>query len=76
MDQYRLTRYPFLPVAECRTRVEDSRYVPGPGTTAAVLLRHTDTHAECRIRVGSGSTVKSYLESIPTSEFGATTDVH
>ena len=26
-------------------------------------------------RVGSGSAVKSYLESIPTSEFGATTDV-
>ena len=41
-----------------------------------VQLGHTITFGECRRWVGSGSTVKSYLESIPTSEFGATTDVH
>ena len=31
--------------------------------------------SEGRSWIGSGSTVKSYIESVPTSEFGATTDV-
>ena len=40
-----------------------------------VLLRYADTYAEGRSWIGSGSTVKSYIESVPTPEFGATTDV-
>jgi hypothetical protein len=40
-----------------------------------VLSRHTDTYAECRIRVDSRRLAKSYIELVPTSEFVTTTDI-
>ena len=39
----------------------------------AVLSRPTDTYAEYRIRVDSRRLEISYLESVPRTEFGATT---
>ena len=40
-----------------------------------VHLRHTDTYAECRTWVDSCPCYFSYIESVPTSEFGTTTDI-
>jgi hypothetical protein len=44
----------------------------GPRT---VLLRPTETYSECRSWVVSRRLAKSYIELVPTSEFGTTTDI-
>jgi hypothetical protein len=40
-----------------------------------LLLRHTEHYVKGRLWVGSRRLENSYLESVPTSELGATTDV-
>ena len=55
------------------SKIDDSH--SGPKGPFTVLLRHTETYAEGRIRVVSCPCYFPYIESVPTSEFGATTDV-
>jgi hypothetical protein len=48
---------------------------PCPKGPLTVLLRHTVTYAVCPGWVGSRCLENSYLESVPTSELGTTTDI-
>jgi hypothetical protein len=61
-------------ILECRIWIEDFRVEPTPRTTA-YSSRRTEIYLEGRVRVVSRRLAKSYLELVPTSEFGATTDV-